>query len=191
MTNHQSLGHIGEAMAGTNQQTKEKEMTVTVEEVQNYHNILLGETGKEVQLQAQRKRLTDAIYAQIDSDTAPDDDHIAEVTAAMNKDVQLRDFVLGLPSERPIKSVNTYLAYFMDTVPNEFIAPIASVLAANLYSLEESDSAKEVLSKALEAYPRYSLAQLLNRVFNSGWPAGVFTAMTHELHPKVKEGMGI
>ena len=28
MTNHQLLGRIGEAMAGTNQQTKEKEMTV-------------------------------------------------------------------------------------------------------------------------------------------------------------------
>jgi hypothetical protein len=165
-------------------------MTVTAEEIQNYHNILLDENGKEEQLQAQRKRLTDAIYTQVDSDTAPDDDHIAEVTAAMNKDIQLRDFMLGLPSERPIEIVNTYLASFMDVVPGEFIAPVASVLAANLYSIEDT-SAKDVLSQALENNPSYSLANLLNRVFTSGWPAGAFVAMTYELHPKVKEGMGI
>lgn len=165
-------------------------MTVTVEEIENYHNILLDEDGKETTLQAQRKRLTDAIYSQIDSGQAPDDDHIAEITAGLNKDIQLRDFVLGLPSERPVEAVNAYLACFMDVVPDEFIAPVASILAANLYSIEDT-SAKSVLSKALENDPRYSLAQLLNRVFNSGWPAGAFTAMTHELHPKVKEGMGI
>jgi hypothetical protein len=164
---------------------------VTLEEIENYHNILLGESGKEKQLQAQRKRLTDAIYTQIDSGTEPDADHIAEIAAGMQKDVQLRDFMLGLPSEREIGDVNRYLTYFYDSVPSEFIAPIASVLAANLYSVENPGMAKEVLSKAIEADPRYSLAQLLNRVFNSGWPAGAFTAMTHELHPKVKEGMGI
>jgi hypothetical protein len=165
-------------------------MTVTTEEIQNYHNILLDENGKEEQLQAQRKRLTDAIYTQVDSDTAPDDEHIAEVTAGLNKDIQLRDFVLGLPSERPIAAVNTYLAFFMNVVPGEFIAPVASILAANLYSIED-ESAREVLSQALENNPSYSLANLLNRVFNSGWPADAFKAMTEELHPKVKEGMGI
>ena len=177
-------------MAGTNQQTKEKEMTVTVEEITNYQNILLDENGKEAQLLAQRKRLTDAIYSQIDSGQAPDFDHIAEVTAGLNKDIQLRDFVLGLPSERPIAAVNAYLACFMDTVPGEFIAPVASILAANLYSIEDK-TAQSVLSHALENNPRYSLANLLNRVFNSGWPAGAFKTMTEELHPKVKEGMGI
>ncbi len=165
-------------------------MTVTTEEIQNYHNILLDENGKEEQLVEQRKRLTDAIYLHIDSGAAPDDDHIAEVTAAMNKDIQLRDFVLGLPSERPIAAVNTYLAYFMDVVPGEFIAPVASVLAANLYSIED-ESAREVLSQALENNPTYSLANLLRRVFNSNWPADAFKAMTEELHPKVKAGMGI
>lgn len=177
-------------MAGTNQQTKEKEMTVTVEEIENYQNILLDDNGKEAQLLEQRKRLTDAIYFQIDSGFAPDFDHIAEVTAGLNKDIQLRDFVLGLPSERPIAAVNAYLACFMDTVPGEFIAPVASILAANLYSIEDT-TAQSVLSQALENNPRYSLAQLLNRVFNSGWPAAAFTAMTYELHPKVKAGMGI
>ena len=165
-------------------------MTVTVEEIKNYHNILLDENGKEEQLVEQRKRLTDAIYSQIDSDTAPDEQHIAEVTAGLNKDIQLRDFVLGLPSERPIAAVNTYLAFFMDVVPGEFIAPVASILAANLYSIED-ESAREVLSQALENNPSYSLANLLNRVFNSGWPADAFKAMTEELHPKVKQGMGI
>lgn len=166
-------------------------MTVTVEEIENYYTILLDENGKAGQLLTQRKRLTDAIYAQIDSGTAPDDDHIAEVAAAMQKDIQLRDFVLGLPSERKIEDVNTYLGYFYETVPTKFIAPIASVLAANLYSMEEVDSAKEMLHNAIVHNPSYSLANLLNRVFVSGWPATAFKAMSQELHPKVKEEMGI
>jgi hypothetical protein len=166
-------------------------MTVTLEEIENYYAILLGEDGKEKQLQAQRKRLTDAIYAQLDSGEEPDSDHIAEVAAGMQKDVQLRDFVLGLPSERDIEDVNRYLTAFYNSVPSEFIAPIASVLAANLYSIEDAGKAREVLSKAQEVSPTYSLALLLNRVFNSGWPAGAFKAMTVELHPKVKAGMGI
>ena len=167
-------------------------MTVTLEEIENYHNILLGEhDGKEEQLQAQRKRLTDSIYSTVDSGVAPDDAHIAEIAAAMQKDIQLRDFMLGLPSERKIEDVNTYLAYFVDSVPDEFIAPVGSVLASNLYSLEQTDAAKELLSKVQQANPQYSLANLLNRVFYSGWPSGAFVAMTHELHPKVKAGMGI
>jgi len=165
-------------------------MTVTLEQVEQFYSELLNENGAEEQLLEQRKRLTDAIYFQIDSDTAPDEQHIAEVAAGLKKDIQLRDFVLGLPSERPIASVNTYLAYFMETVPNEFIAPVASILAANLYSIED-ETAQEVLYQALECDPQYSLAKLLSRVFGSGWPAAALTAMTYELHPKVKEGMGI
>lgn len=166
-------------------------MTVTLEEIENYYTILLDENGKAEQLLTQRKRLTDAIYTQIDSGVAPDDEHIAEVAAALQKDIQLRDFVLGLPSERKIEDVNTYLGYFYETVPTKFIAPIASVLAANLYSMEEVDSAKEILHNAIVHNPSYSLANLLNRVFNTSWPAGAFKTMTEELHPKVKEGMGI
>ena len=166
-------------------------MTVTLEEIENYYTILLDENGKADQLLTQRKRLTDAIYAQVDSGTAPDDDHIAEIAAALQKDIQLRDFVLGLPSEREVAAVNKYLTYFYDTVPTKFIAPIASVLAANLYSMEEIDSAKEMLHNAIVHNPSYSLANLLNRVFNTSWPAGAFKTMTEELHPKVKEGMGI
>ena len=167
-------------------------MTVTLEEIENYHNILLGEhDGKEEQLLTQRKRLTDAIYTQVDSDTAPDDNHIAEIAAALQKDIQLRDFMLGLPSERPMESVINYLTCFINSVPDEFIAPVASILASNIYSTENTDEAKTVLARALQSNPSYSLANLLNRVFTSGWPSAAFVAMTFELHPKVKAGMGI
>jgi hypothetical protein len=166
-------------------------MTVSLEQVQEFYSELLDENGTEKQLLTQRQRLTDAIYYGIDSGEAPDNEHIAEIAAALQKDIQLRDFVLGLPSERPIESVNKYLLYFIDTVPNDFIAPVASILASNIYSMDNTEGAKKLLTKALENNPSYSLANLLNRVFNSGWPSGAFVAMTHELHPKVKEGMGI
>jgi hypothetical protein len=166
-------------------------MTITLEQVQEFYSELLDENGTEEQLLEQRVRLTNSIYSQVDSGLEPDEQHIAEMAAALQKDIQLRDFVLGLASERPIESVNKYLLYFIDTVPNDFIAPVASVLASNIYSMDNAEGAKKLLTKALENNPSYSLANVLNRVFNSGWPSGAFVAMTHELHPKVKEGMGI
>ena len=167
-------------------------MTVTTEEIENYKSILVGENEtKEEQLQTQRKRLTDAIYTTLDSNVAPDNDHIAEITAALNKDIQLRDFLLGIPTERKIEDVNSYLVCLMDSIPDEFKAPVASILAANLYSMDDVDSAKELLNTALTNDPRYSLANLLKRVFDSNWPTGAFKTMTDELHPKVKAGMGI
>ena len=164
---------------------------ITTEEIENYKTILVGENdGKEKQLLEQRKRLTGAIYEYLNAGTEPDSDHIVEVTAGMHRDVQLRDFVLGLSTEVPMVKVNLYLSFFMETVPDEFIAPIASILAANLYSMED-ETAQEVLHQALECDPQYSLAKLLSRVFGSNWPASAFNDMTRELHPKVKAGMGI
>ena len=166
-------------------------MTITLEQVQGFYSELLDENGTEEQLLSQRIRLTESIYIHIDNKMEPSEEHVAEMAAALQKDIQLRDFVLGLPSERPIEAVNNYLGYFINTVPNDFIAPVASILASNIYSMDNVDEAKVILNKALENDPRYSLANLLNRVFNSGWPSGAFVTMTHELHPKVKQGMGI
>jgi hypothetical protein len=90
-----------------------------------------------------------------------------------------------------MESVIKYLTCFIDAVPSEFVAPVASILASNIYSTENTDEAKAILARALQSNPGYSLANLLNRVFTSGWPSAAFVAMTHELHPKVKEGMGI
>ena len=166
-------------------------MTISLDHVEEFYAELFDENGTEKELLAQRIRLTSSIYAHIDNDTEPNANHIAEVTAALKKDIQLRDFMLGLASERSIESVNKYLGYFIDCIPAEYVAPVASILASNIYSMEDTEQAKTILARALEAQPRYSLANLLNRVFNSGWPAGAFVAMTHELHPKVKAGMGI
>ena len=144
---------------------------------------IIGTDNEGQELQDQRKTLTDSIYALLNTKEEPTVEHIAQVTVALDKDIQLRDFLLGLPSEYSVEDVNNYLGYFWDSVPKEYIAPIASVLASNLYSVERLDDAKEMLAMAL--------ANLLTRVFNSHWPAGAFIAMTEELHPKVKAGMGI
>ena len=47
--------------------------------------------------------------------------------------------------------------------------------------------ANEALTSALAQ--RYSLAMLLNRVFQTNWPAGAFNKMREELHPKVTAGI--
>jgi hypothetical protein len=62
---------------------------------------------------------------------------------------------------------------------------IKTVLSAFYFENLESDKAKEKVYEALTIKPNYALAQLLSRVFGSGWSAESFVEMRNELHPKV------
>jgi hypothetical protein len=106
------------------------------------------------------------------------------------RDIQLRDFALGITAENHTPElVLALMNYLNDTTITEEIAPINSVRASFLYRLGDTNEANLALDKATEADPKYALTILLRRVFGSGWPAGSFEAMTRELHPKVVAGI--
>jgi hypothetical protein len=106
------------------------------------------------------------------------------------RDIQLRDFALGITTENHTPElVLALMNYLNDTTITEEIAPINSVRASFLYLLGDTKEAYLALDKATEADPKYALTILLRRVFGSGWPAGAFEAMTRELHPKVVAGI--
>jgi hypothetical protein len=106
------------------------------------------------------------------------------------RDIQLRDFALGITTENHTPElVLALMNYLNDTTITEEIAPINSIRASFLYLLGDTKEAYLALDKATEADPKYALTILLRRVFGSGWPAGAFEAMTRELHPKVVAGI--
>lgn len=51
--------------------------------------------------------------------------------------------------------------------------------------MEKPEDARKYLDKALEIDPEYSLANLLNRAYNAGWPAHFLTDMSQNLHDNV------
>jgi hypothetical protein len=106
------------------------------------------------------------------------------------RDIQVRDFILGITAEgHSTELVANFLDYLSDTTTTEEIAPINASLASYLYRLGNTAGAYKCLDKATEADPKYSLTILLRRVFGSGWPSEAFEAMTRELHPKVVAGI--
>jgi len=106
------------------------------------------------------------------------------------RDIQVRDFILGITAEgHSTELVANFIDYLSTTAITEEVAPINASLASYLYRLGNTAGAYKCLDKATEADPKYSLTLLLRRVFGSGWPAEAFEAMTRELHPKVVAGI--
>jgi len=103
--------------------------------------------------------------------------------AAINalRDIQVRDYVMGIINVDNVKTIHKALSNLASVAPEEYSAPVDTLLALTYYELEDTDTALEIL----EGVKEYSLASLLTRVFTAGWPKEAFQNMREELHPKV------
>jgi tetratricopeptide (TPR) repeat protein len=115
----------------------------------------------------------------------PSAKHIAEVAVSCGEYLQLRDFLLGLFTEKPKDKVVSYLALLNDILDENYAVPTITVLSSYMYEMEQSDTARELLNKALEIDPEYALANLLDRAYNAGWPAHFLTDMSNNLHDNI------
>lgn len=142
----------------------------------------------------QNKSIALNVYKQIDryaDGIEPTAQEIAQFAVAINEHTQVRDFVMGIPSERDVNYVGNWLAYVGNKTPEVYDVPIATIMSAFYYSIGNEESATFYVEKALNSNPNYSLAQLLKRVYLSNWgPDGIIN-MRNELHGKVKAELGI
>ena len=110
----------------------------------------------------------------------------------VRNDIQLRDFMLGMPSEYH-NDITTYGAFLELTINavNDInkAYPLLTILSMFYFTAGESDLAKVAVNDVLETNGDYSLAKLLNRVFLSNAPVEMFSGMVGELHPKVVAGL--
>lgn len=118
-------------------------------------------------------------------DTYPSAEHIAEVAVSCGEYLQLRDFLLGLSTEKPKDKVISYLALLNDILSEEHAVPTITVLSSYMYEMEQPDNARALLDKALEIDPEYALANLLNQAYDAGWPAHFLTDMSQQLHSNI------
>lgn len=104
--------------------------------------------------------------------------------AAINalRDIQVRDYTMGLINEDNIGTINRAFNYLASVTPSDYSAPVDTLLALTYYELGQEGTAMEILSHVDN---NYSLASLLKRVFVNGWPKEEFKNMRQELHPKV------
>lgn len=116
----------------------------------------------------------------------PNANHIAELTAAVNKNVQMRDFLMGLRSEKAVAPyVYNYLELVGSVIVKEAAVPVATVFSTYLYEIGEKEAAQNLIQDVLQIKPEYSLAKLLERTYQVNAPTNMLTQMATELHSAV------
>ena len=165
--------------------TQKSDVLLEIAQFENQYDVYDEEQNKSIALN---------IYDQVDrfvDGNEPTAQEIAQLTVALNKHIQVRDFLLGLPKERDLQFVGSWAAFVAKLTPVEYAAPITTIISSLYYSIGDTDEATRYLGLAYQSDPTYSLAKLLDRVYQAGWAIGGFESMRNELHDQVKENLGI
>jgi hypothetical protein len=104
---------------------------------------------------------------------------------AVNNDIQVRDFFMGLPVNHDIKDVIKLSAFLAGMAKQGEDVPFFTLTGMFAYEMGNDKLCKLSLNYAEKNNPSYSLTQLLKRVIMSGWPKESFVTMRTELHPKI------
>ena len=112
------------------------------------------------------------------------DDDTAALIFALNTDLQVRDYAMGLLQATD----NYYMAWYslMNRAPKRYKSAQACLASNVRYEQGIPADAIMLLANASATYP---LAKLLTRVYAAGWNPASFADMRAELHPKVVEGI--
>lgn len=135
-------------------------------------------------------RLVDEIRNSIDTlnfdeNVVPSATHIAEVAVACGEYLQIRDFLMGVRTEKHPAQVALYLNLLKEVLDDKHAVPFATVLSSYLYQFDMSEEAQKELNIALTIEPDYSLAVLLKRVYDAQWPSFMMEQMASDLHQQV------
>ena len=116
---------------------------------------------------------------------------IVSIQAALTgQDLQIRDYLLGLTLEYPLDQLTEAVSIMGEFLPEGNRASVYSVLSAYAFQSGDTNKAQDYLSLAFADDSSYSLALLLQRVYNSGmWTPESFEKMAQELHSKVVAGL--
>ena len=112
-------------------------------------------------------------------------DQLKTIVFAVNNDIQVRDFLMGLPKYFPMEDSIKFMTFMCAFTKGDEQVPFMSILGMYVYEEGQTADAVELLREALTLNPTYQLTQLLTRVVVSGWPAKSFAEMRDGLADKV------
>lgn len=132
-------------------------------------------------------RLIESYFDSYSEDNKPDTEATANLLYFLT-DIQVRDYALGLMDTSKSDTLIPALTHLVELAPTdtEYMNAPASLLAQVQYEMNNTADALITLSNVQH---NYSLAQLLRRVFTSGWEPASFAEMRKELHPQVTAGI--
>ena len=114
---------------------------------------------------------------------------INKIVYSINNEIQVRDYLLGLPNTFPIQTCKAFLSYLATSVDGAERYSLDTVNSAYYFETGNTEISVILLATALDTKSDYSLANLMKRVIEAGWSPNSFAKMRNELHAKVVEGL--
>ena len=127
----------------------------------------------------------DASIANVSNGIDLNDSTVEAITLAVNNDLQIRDYLIGLPASHDIKECANFIDYLARMAGDNNRYAFDTVNAMYQYELENMEACKRLIASASEINPNYSLLKLITRVLQAGWAPSSFATMRNELAPKV------
>ena len=107
------------------------------------------------------------------------------IVSGVNQQIQLRDYLMGLPKDNPAENVIDFLNVLINYSSPKDLYAVNTVMATFMFEAGLKDEASIILDLVDYSYPNYSLAKLIRRVISADWPSSSFATMRNELHDKV------
>ena len=117
------------------------------------------------------------------------DSDIEKIIFAVNNDLQIRDYLIGLPNSYTLSECSEFVDYLARMAGDENRYAFDTVNAMYQYEMENVQACQRLISQSYEANPDYSLTNLVKRVLIAGWPSDSFASMRQELAPKVLDNI--
>lgn len=134
-----------------------------------------------------RKEACELIRTYIGKTNLPEGEDLAKIVFAVNNDMQVRDFMLGLPEYYDTQEVIDFLCHMSNETSIKEDAPFVTVGAAIAYESGNMEQFYKHVGYIATHTPDYSLNQMLMRVAASGFPRDMLTKMRKELAGKVMQ----
>ena len=114
-----------------------------------------------------------------------EDNMLEVITYAVNNDLQIRDYFLGLPAQFDMQVCVDFVNYLSRLTNAENCYAYDTISA--MYHIEKGNNelASTLLDGAEIANPNYNLIKLAKRVIEAEWPGEALATMRGELHSKV------
>jgi len=110
------------------------------------------------------------------------EDLIPTITYAVNNDLQIRDYFLGMPQDYKMQACVDFVNYLTRMTNADECYAYDTISA--MYHIERGnvELAKTLLSDAEVSNPDYNLTKLAKRIISAGWDGSELTRMREELH---------
>lgn len=115
----------------------------------------------------------------------PSGSDLTKIVYAVNNDMQVRDFLLGLPQYYDTQEVINFLEHMCSEAPIVEDIPFFTAVAALAYENGNGAEFFKHIGYVMVHNPDYSLARVLAKAAASGYPGTMLAKMREELHAKV------